>query len=234
MNTFPSIFEWLERLDFLRGLPAAYLLLLAGLIVVVVWDWRAALLALTSQYLLASLLFVEVLEPRLVIVKLFVGLFVSLMLYFTARQAIRQPRLPQERLLSAQEDGSRHVDWRALLNPEALAFRLLLSLLLVALVLWLSDRPGYQLPAVPAAVTLAIYGLAGLGLLATTVAPTPLRAGMGLLTTMLGFELFYNSLDQSVTILVVLAVVNLTIALAIAYLEQVRAHSCDPLPVPSD
>ena len=96
MLTFPTIFDWLERLDFLRGLPAAYLALLAAGILTVIWDWRVAILALVVQYFAVGLLYAEVLDPRLAIVKLLVGVFVCLILYFTARQ-VGWGTLPSER-----------------------------------------------------------------------------------------------------------------------------------------
>jgi len=224
MNSFPTIFDWIERLDFLRGMPATYLLLLAGLVVVAVWEWRIALFALTCQYLLAGLLFIEVLEPRLAIVKLLVGLFVSLMLYFTARQAYWPPS-PQSPLPPAPAGASPWERIAPMLAPHNLLFRIFLALVLLLLLLTLAQRPGYQLPAVPPPVNLAIFGLSGLGLLGLALTDNPLRAGMALLLVMLAFELFYNSLEQSVLMLIALAVVNLAIALAVGYLTQAHTRA---------
>lgn len=231
MTDFPTLFDWIERFDFLRGMPAAYLTLLAALIVVTLWDWRLSVLALTVHYLLAGLLFVEVLEPRLAIVKVLVGLFVSLMLYFSGRQAgetVPRPAWEWRRLLRP-----RSLPWGTLLDalrPGNFLFRLLLALVLLLVLLSLAGRPGNQLPALPPAVNLAVFGLSGLGLLGLSLTPNPLRAGMGLLLVMSGFELFYNSLEQSVTMLVALAIVNLAITLGIAYLAQ----STRPLLVSAD
>lgn len=219
--TLPTLFEWIERFDFLRGMPAAYLLLLAGAVVVVIWDWRVSLLALSLQYLMAGLLFIEILEPRLAIIKVLVGLFVTLMLFFTGRQVGQHYRSPQRSLVDMERDDSLHSSpVTAWLTPDRLPFRLLLALLLIVLVLALAGRPGYQLPAVPAAVNIAVFGLSGLGLLGLSLTTKALPAGMGLLMVMLGFELFYNSLEQSVTMLAMLAIVNLAITLTIAYLAQ--------------
>lgn len=235
MNAFPTIFDWLERFDFLRGMPAAYLLLLAGVVVVAVWEWRLAVLALTLQYLLAGLLFIEVLEPRLAIVKLLVGLFITLILYFTARQAY-WPR-PESAPAVEPADGAPWARIVPLITPANLLFRLCLAFLLLLAVLFVAQRPGYQLPAVPSSVNLAVFGLVGLGLLGLSLTDNPFRAGMALLLVMLGFELFYNSLEQSVWMLAALAVVNLSIVLATAYLAQARMQDRSPTatrPAPSD
>ena len=209
---FPTIFDWVERLSFLRGLPAAYFVLFTGFIIAVVWDWRLLLLALAVQYIVASLLFVDVLEPRLAIVKLFVGLFVCLILYFAARQA------------SASQQAKVGADARAG-RPErtTLAFRTFLALIVTLVAVALSGRAGYRLPAVPAHVNLAIYGLAGMGLLLLALTTQPLTAGMGLLMIMTGFELFYNTLEQSTDILILLAGANLILALTVSYLTQLSS-----------
>jgi hypothetical protein len=95
--------------------------------------------------------------------------------------------------------------------------------LMMALVIWaIATAPGNQLPLVSAHVNLAIYALAGLGLLGLSLTGEPLKAGMGLLTFLTGFELFYNALEQSVAMLVFLAVANLLVVLVIAYLTQSR------------
>jgi len=217
MTDFPTLFDWIERLSFLRGLPAAYVVLITALMIALLWDWRLSLLALTVQYVVTSLLFVDVLEPRLAIVKLFVGLFISLILYFAARQASTSQRPPAG---AATEESN-----EAAARPErsTLAFRTFLALMVALAALALSGRAGYRLPAVPAHVNLAIYGLAGMGLLILALTTRPLAAGMGLLMIMTGFELFYNTLEQSTTTLILLAGANLILALAISYLAQLSS-----------
>lgn len=213
MPDFPTLFDWLERFAFLRGMPAAYVVLITGLVIAVLWDWRLSLLALTVQYLMASFLFVDVLEPRLAIVKLFVGLFICLILYFAARQAAA---LQRQQTAAARETAGR--DGRP--GRTTFAFRTFLALMVALTVLALSGRAGYRLPAVPTHVNLAIYGLAGMGLLILALTTRPFTAGIGLLMIMTGFELFYNTLEQSTATLILLAAANLILALTISYLAQ--------------
>ena len=71
-------------------------------------------------------------------------------------------------------------------------------------------------------MNLAIFALGGMGLVGLGLTTEPLKAGMALLTFMTGFELFYNSLEQSVAMLVFLAAANLVLALAVSYLAQTR------------
>jgi len=223
MPQLPTLFEWIERLDFLRGAPAAYLALLAAFLIVIAWDWRLALAALALQYFAASVLFLDGLDPRLSIVKLLVGWFICIMLYFTARQ-VNWGRLPED--ISPEEAVQLRHERQLRFGPYLLAsnapFRLFFALLVAFAVITLTQRQGLQLPAVSGPMTLAILALCTLGLLALGLTGEPLKAGMGLLTFMTGFELFYNNLEQSVAMLVFLALANLILALTISYLTQTR------------
>lgn len=223
MFQLPTVFEWIERLDFLRGMPAAYLTLVTAFLIVIAWDWRLALAALTVQYFASTLLFLDVLDPRLSIVKLLTGWFICIMLYFTARQ-VNWGHLPED--VSSDEA----VQWRReqqvrfgpYLLPSNTPFRFLLALLVVLTVFTLSQPQGLRLPAATEPVNFAILALCGMGLLGLGMTTEPLKAGMGLLTFMTGFELFYSNLEQSAGMLVFLAAANLILTLAIAYLTQTR------------
>jgi len=228
----PTIFDWLDRFSFLRGNPAAYAILITAVIVFVAWDWRIMLLSLMVQYMIAGFLFVDLLSPLLVNLKVLTGLFVCLMLYLTARQ-VNWGRLPVD--VSEDEASRISLRGRAWVGPSSLptsmSYRLFLTLLMLLVVSTLVQRPEYQLPAVPAEldhITLAVYALAGMGLLSMGLTTEPLQAGLGMLMFLTGFELFYSALEQSVAILLSLAAVNLLVTLAIAYLTQVR-HSLPAL-----
>jgi hypothetical protein len=224
--SFPTLFDWLERFAFLRGYPAAYLVLLTAVVVIMAWDWRPALLGLAGQYLFAGLLFVDVLDPRLAIIKVLVGLFVCLILYMTARQ-VNWGRLPVD--VTSEEvarlEQERRIRIGPYLLPTTMPFRIFLTLMMILVVVTLAQRPEYQLPFVPESlrhITLAVYALGGLGLLGLGLTWEPLKAGMAVLMFLSGFELFYSALEQSVIMLASLAAVNLVVVLAIAYLVQAR------------
>lgn len=224
MLDFPTIFDLFARFDFLRGEPAANLLVTTAVIIVLVWDWRLSLAALALQYLLVGLLFADILDPRLAIVKVLVGLFISLILYFTARQ-VHWGRLPED--VRADElitpRPGRQVRFGRFLVAVNLPARILLTAVMGGIVWFLATNPDYALPAVvDPARTLAIYALTGFGLLGVSVTAAPLKAGMGLLMFMTGFELFFNGLEQSIALLAFLAAGNLALAVAIAYLTQAR------------
>ncbi|MFO7537569.1 MAG: hypothetical protein R6X32_05865 [Chloroflexota bacterium] len=220
----PTIFDLLNQFDFLRGLPAVYLVLLTAVILVVAWDWRLALLALAGQYLLAGLLFADVLDPRLMVVKVLNGFFICLILYITARQ-VNWGRLPED--LTPAEVARVEQEPRVALGPLQIPvqapLRLFLVMLLVLLIFTVGQQPSFQLPGIAEAqshINLAIFILVGSGLLGMAITTSPLPAGMAALMFLTGFELFYSLLEQSVGMLALLVIVNLATALAAAYLTQ--------------
>ena len=220
-----TIFDWLERVAFLRGEPAVWLVLLTAVLIVVAADLRLGLLALAGQYFAATLLFVDVLDPRLAIVKLLVGWFVCLILYMTGRQ-VDWGHAPPD--VTAEEAAR----WRQPTHTRLGRYRLplwaaraALAGLTLALVWWLARRPNVYLPLAPedlAYLNLAVYALLAFGLLQMALGAQPLAAGMGAFMFLTGFALFYSSLDQSLAALGLLAAVNLVVALAVSYLAQAR------------
>ena len=222
----PTIFDLLNQFDYMRGLPAVYVVLATAVLIVLAWDWRLTLLALLVQYLTAGLLFVDVLDPRLAVVKVLVGLFVCLILYMTARQ-VNYGRLPVD--VAADEAAGLGLERRVrvgpYLLPTSLPFRFFAAVLIVLVAWVLAQRPAFQLPVLSDSLTylnFAVYGLAGLGLLGMGLTADPWRAGLGLLLFLTGFELFYSALEQSVAMLALLAVTTLLLTLFIAYLTQAR------------
>jgi hypothetical protein len=220
---FPTLFEWLEWLAFLRGDLGAYVLLATAAVIVVVRDWRLSLFALLVQYFVAALLFADVLDPRLALIKLIVGLFICLILYITARQ-VRWGALPEDVTLAEaiQLRDKQQIRFGPYLLGTTTPVRFFLALMMVLVIWAVVARPENQLPLVSDYNNLAIYALTGLGLLGLSLTGEPLKAGMGLLTFLTGFELFYNVLEQSAAMLLFLAVANLLVALVIAYLMQSR------------
>jgi hypothetical protein len=223
MIEIPNILEFLHYFDFLRGYPAAYVVLITAALILIVRNWHVTLLVLTIQYLVVGLLFADVLLPHLAFIKVIVGLFICLILYFTARQVswgqLPEDTTEEEAFLLQQE---RFVRFGHYMLPTSTPFRFFLALM-VAFAVWaVSQQPSYYLPAVPDYFTLAVFALISLGLVATSLTSEPLQAGVGLLTFLIGFELFYSALEQSIAMMAVLAIANVSVVLVIAYLVQAR------------
>jgi hypothetical protein len=228
--SIPTIFDWLERFEHLRGNPAVFIVLVTATLIALFWDWRLALLALMVQYLVAGLLFTDLLDPRLSIIKILVGMFVCLILYMTARQ-INYGRVVDD---FAAEDvgflglGSKQYAigrWRI---SRDFALRTIMTVLALLLIAGITQLSTIRLPGVPDEmphINTAILILIGLGLVGLAASRHPLPAGMGLFTFLTGFELYYAALDQSIAMLVALAALNFAVALAVAYLAQARRAS---------
>ncbi|GMQ78909.1 MAG: hypothetical protein BMS9Abin02_1456 [Anaerolineae bacterium] len=219
----PNILDFLDFFSFLQGTLGVIVVLTTAATIFVVRDWRLSLISLAIQYLVVGLLFAEVLLPHLAFMKVIVGLFITLILYITARQvnwgSLPIDVSPEEAVQLKQE---RLIRLGPYMLPTDAPFRLFLGLTIALIVFAVSQRALLQLPVVSSDFGSAIIGLVAYGLVGMSLTTEPLKAGLGLLTFMTGFELFYSSLEQSVAMLVMLAVTNLILALAISYLVQAR------------
>ena len=218
-----NILDFLEFFDFLRGTPTVVIVIATAAVIFVVRDWRLSLIALTIQYLVAGFLFADVLLPHLAFTNVLMGLFIVLILFLTARQVawgkLPVDVTPDEAIQLRQE---RLVRLGPYMLPTDTPFRLFLAIAIVLAVAAMTQRQVIELPVAPdqlstAALGLVIFGAVGMGLTSE-----PLKAGLGLLTFMTGFQLYYSALEQSAAMLLMLIIANLILALVISYLVQSR------------
>jgi hypothetical protein len=100
-------------------------------------------------------------------------------------------------------------------------FRILAALMALALAYTAALR--MPLPNVPLEVTFGAFTLWMMGVFGIALAREPLKGGIGLLTVITGFEMFYSSVEQSLAVVGFLGLVNFMIALGIAYLTTSQA-----------
>ena len=144
-----------------------------------------------------------------------IGALVCIVLYLTARLASTGEEEQTSEQEAAEKNGSRLPAIGGTLL-EDFTFRFLAALFVGLAVYNLSTR--YPLPEVPSDIGFACYWLASLGLLVLMLTEEPVKAGMGLLTLITGFELFYSALERSLSVVGFLGIANFLIALAIAYI----------------
>ena len=207
----PTLSEVIARLSFLTTSPAVAGLVVTASLIIVLRDWRVSLAALLAQYILVGFLLTRLIAPEVATVKTLVGALICLILYLTARR-VRWGRQSKDEVPTSsilQE-----------VFPVSLPFRLL-AVILMGLVTS-SLLNNYPLPELPKDIGFACYWLALMGLLAMILTTEPLKAGLGLLTFMAGFELFYVALEKSLSVVGFLGIVNLFMALAIAYLASAK------------
>jgi hypothetical protein len=208
----PTLSEVIARLAFLTASPAVAGLVATASLIIVVRDWRVSLAALLAQYLLMGFLLTRLITHEVAAVITLVGALICSILYLTAR------RVYWGRQRSKNETSPMPTGWEVF--PVGLPFRLL-AVVLTGLVTS-SLLNSYPLPQVPRDIGFACYWLALIGLLAMILTAEPLKAGLGLLTFMAGFELFYAALENGLSVVGFLGIVNLFMALAIAYLASAR------------
>jgi uncharacterized MnhB-related membrane protein len=209
----PTLSEVIVRLSFLKGSPAIAGLVITASLIIVVRDWRVSLAALLAQYLLLGFLLTRLVPPEVATVKTLVGTLICSILYLTARRV----RWGRQR---SKKDGGGTLPTVREVFSVGLPFRLL-AVVLTGLVAN-SLLNNYPLPEVPKDIGFACYWLALMGLLAMILTAEPLKAGLGLLTFMAGFELFYTALESGLSVVGFLGIVDLFMALAIAYLASAR------------
>jgi len=233
MFNLPTLDEILNALALLGQERAALAVLGTALVLVTLRDWRWSLLALACQYVLAGWLLTARLAPEIAVLKSLVGLMICLVLYVTAREVnwgVREGRIaaqapaPEGDTSGPPTRKTRRIKIAVL--PTNLVFRLLAGSLTAGIVLHATHNGIIALPELPAHMNLAAVGLMALGLLALGLTEEPLSAGMGLLTAMTGFTLFYHSLQQAITVIGFLIGIEFLIALVISYLTV--AHHLTP------
>lgn len=177
---------------------AAYGIALTAILLLFLRDWRGILPTLLIQYAAVGLLLTESLTLYLAFSKVMVGLFVTLMLYVTARQ-----------LYAGGWSGPR--DASPLLTVP---FRLVLTIILVV-VAWLLAQQSAENSMVSFAMY-TLFFLGGWGFISTR---EPLYIGLGLLMILSGVELVYRQEASPISI-AFLAAAHLITVIVVAYLAQ--------------
>lgn len=220
----PTLPELVEQLSLVVTTFAMVAVMITAGVMVVIKDWRASLLALVIQYVVMGLLLTSEIRMELAVIKTLVGAILCLILYMTARHVEwgrpTSPPSPAAEAGALSEPSASQ--WTL---PTELPFRFLAALLVV--VAAYGGASTYPMPAVSEAIGLSVYAMAALGLLAMGLTDEPLKAGLGLLTFVSAFELFYTVLEPSLIVVGFLGLANFLIALAIAYLTVARTVAPD-------
>jgi hypothetical protein len=207
----PTLVDLLERVSFLAAMPAVAGILVTATILVVSRDWRLNVMALTVQYFFVVLLLTRLIRLEVAAVKGLIGWLICMVFYLTERQTSTLEQPPDAESTTYPERWSRWI-----ISARA-SFCLLAGILIAVAAYTASLR--IPLPEVPPDITLACYLLAGLGLLLIGLSEAPMQVGVGLLTFLSGFDLFYVGLEPSLAVAGLLGAVSFLIALATAYLR---------------
>lgn len=215
----PLLSDLLARVAFLAATPAVIGVLVTASLLVVSQDWRLNVIALASQYFFVALLMTQLVRLEMAAVKGLIGWLVCLVVYLTEQQAQSLMRdSNDESSLSMQGWFSARVrGWRSHGISARAAFGLLAALL-VALTAYVAAF-AVPLPQLPLGLSGVCYLLAGLGVLLLGLSQDPVQVGLGLLTFLSGFDLFYVALEPSLVVTGLLGSISFVIALGMAYLR---------------
>jgi hypothetical protein len=201
------------------------LLITAGLLVVLT-NWRLLILVLGAQYILIGLMLTRVVPIELAAVKALVGVMICPVLYITARR-MHWGQVEEES--DTEDDAPRATPpqhrWWWIIGP-GLPVRLIVTVLALAMSISLASRNPLPITADQALsrdFTIGAFSVMLLGLINEALAENPLKVGLGLLSFLAGFELFYTAVEPTLTIVGLLGLTNLILALAISYLTTAWA-----------
>ena len=198
------------------------LLVAAGLLVILI-NWRLLIIALGAQYILIGLMLTRVVPFELATVKALIGIIICPVLYITARRMQwGGTEVEEESDETAGETAAevpRRRRWQII--APGLPVRVIVAVLLLAMSISLASRNPLPITSdqtLSRDLTVAAFSVMLLGLINAAMAENPLKIGIGLLSILAGFELFYTAIEPTLAMVGLLGLVNLILALAIAYL----------------
>ena len=201
-------------------------LLIAAALLVVLVNWRLLILVLGMQYILIGLMLTRVVPIELAAVKALVGIMICPVLFITARRV--DWGSPEEEEEGEEEasttDRPRRRWWHIL--GAGWPVRVIVAVLALAISTGLASRSPLSILAEQSLsrdLTIGAFSVILLGLLNAALAENPLKVGLGLLSILAGFELFYTAVEPTLTIVGLLGLTNLFLALAISYLTTAWA-----------
>jgi len=218
----PPLEDLLARFVSLTSLPAGMGVAIAATLLVTSRDWRLNVFALAAQYFFLTLLMTQVVRVEMAAVKGLIGWVICLVFYMTEQQAqsLGQEAKSSEDLGLEGWFGARLHLWKQEGISVQAGFRLLAALMVGAAIY--VGAAGIPLPQLPASLSLICYYLTGLGILLLGLSEDPLRVGVGLLTILSGFDLFYVALEPSLVVTGLLGSISFVVALGTAYLKAAQ------------
>ncbi len=228
----PTLPEILGQLQFITQEAALLGLFITAAVILIGRDWRSLIVALLGQYILVGIILSRLVRPDIATLKVMIGAFICPVLFLSARQVSFQARPDIVAAPWPLDRGG----WRGRIAPlvaflrgqdrrrrpaaTGFVFRLFTACLMILVTTTLSRV--VVLPGLSGSVNTAVFWLIIAGLVTLTITEEPLKVGLGLFTSLTGFELFFTTLESSLLLTGLWGTVNLMIALAIGYLAIIK------------
>ena len=222
----PNLADILTLLPAITIFTAVVGMFVTASLIILLREWSQALLALMIQYLLFAWLMTTVIPLPLALIKALAGAIACVTLYWSARRIGELPALPFEWVELDETTRRRRAALRRKAVQAATGFSMRMpfrvgALSLAALATW-GFATRYPLPGMTPEIGLACTWLAVAALVLLALTESPLRIGMGLLTWLMAFEMFYVTWERSLTVTGFLGIATLFVALGAGYLTSVR------------
>jgi hypothetical protein len=179
---------------------AVVTILFTSLGLLVARDWRWSITLLAIQYIAMFVLALQHWPLGMASVKVVAGWMAAAILGMT-RSGLSNENLAEENV------------W-----PRGRLFRLFAAGIVVIIVAGVTPSVDTIMADAGFAVTTGSLLLAGMGLLHLGITAHILRVTIGLMTVLAGFEILYSTVEGSVLVAALLAVINLGLALVGSYL----------------
>ena len=214
----PSWSEVLVLLPFFSETSAVMGLVVTSTLIVLLRDWRLSIILLLIQYIFANVLLIHFIPAEVALFKFIVGAMICPILFLSMSRVERE------------SVTTRHIRWKGGVRVwtqrgvfgVGFPFRLLTVVLVGLITYALLQR--FALNGVSLPLNLAIYWLGLMGLLIMTLTGRPLKVGLGLLTFLTAFELYYVTIERGLIVTGLMGVLHLMVALSLAYLIVIRTR----------
>ncbi|HQX76278.1 MAG TPA: hypothetical protein PL074_08190, partial [Thermoflexales bacterium] len=188
---------------------------------VLIRNWRITLPALILQYALVGVMLARVTQPAVALITPLAGVLISLSLSIAAQRADNERAARGE---SIAIERVKHVAWQSV--PAQVLLRAVAATLTLTAAFGVAVN--FPLPGSARELGLAAYVLLACGALIIAIASEALNGGIGLLMIISGIELGYTPLEPSLSVVILLGLMNLLVGVAIAYLTLADANSPKP------
>jgi len=217
----PTLADLVSRISFLAAMPAVVGISITAALLAISREWRLNVLALIIQYFCVALLLTRVVRVEVAAVKGLIGWMICTVFYLTERQVGEISWKTRDESLQPSPIQTH----RWIMSSRA-SFSLLATLMVIVVASTAALR--FPLPEVPSDISLACYLLAGLGLLRVGLGQqSPMAVGIGLLTFLSGFDLFFVALEPSLAVAGLLGAVSFLIALLVSFLHTTEANTAN-------
>ena len=164
-------------------------------------DWRWLIIFLSTQYFGMLILTLQNWPLGLASVKVVAGWMSAAILGMTRSGLLREDRAERSNVL-----------------PRGRLFRLFAAAMVLLIVSSVTPRVDVIMADAGFAVTSGSLLLVGMGLLHLGVSNHILRVTLGLMTALSGFEILYSTVENSILVAGLLAIINLGLAFVGSYL----------------